>query len=208
MWNPVRKAYGSAALPELQLLWAEKGQLMLVLTAARARGVWVRAGATHMASMWHRHQMKEDCLISPAAWFKFHFNQIGGRDKCQLVPLPRTDLGGKVLHLITCMLWFSSAPKILGHQIGKSCWWLNHLIVSPVHISFSSSSLLKNVFFSFEANTALGNGTLCPCRRAEWCSTRKFTIGGQDRSPDWSRRDLTWIQTGSGSDGTNSCCSH
>jgi len=76
--------------------------------------------------------MKENCLISPAAWFKFHSNQIGGRDKCQLVPFPYTDLEGKVLHLITCMLWFSSTPKIFRHQIGKSCWLLNHLIASPV----------------------------------------------------------------------------
>lgn len=208
MWNPVRKAYGSLPLPELKLFWVEKRQLMFVLTAAWSeRCVGACRGATHMVTMWHNHnQMKENCLISPAAWFKFHLNQIGGRDKCQLVPLPCTDLGGKVLHLITCMLWFSYTPKILGHQIGKICWWLNHLIVSPVHISFSSSSLFKNVFFSFEANTAvaaLGDETSCPCRRAEWCSIRKFTIRGQDRSPDWSRRDLTWIQTGSESDWTN-----
>lgn len=88
--------------------------------------------------------MKENCPISPAAWFKFHFNQIGGRDKCQLVLLPYIDLRGKGLHLITCMLWFSSTPKILGCQIGKSCWLLNHIIASPVQVSCSSSSFSKN----------------------------------------------------------------
>lgn len=127
----------------------KKGSWCLFWQLHRVRGVCVRAGEQHI--WWPcdttHNQMKENCLISPTAWFKFHFNQIGGHDKCQLVPLPYTDLGGKVLHLITCMLWFSSTPKILGHQIGKSCWLLNHLIASPVQVPYSPSSLFKNAFF-------------------------------------------------------------
>lgn len=124
----------------------KKGSWCLFWQLCGVRGVCVHAGEQHI--WWPcdttHNQMKENCLISPAAQFKFRLNQIGGRDKCQLVPLPYIDLGGKELHLITCMLWFSSTAKIWGHQIGKSCWLLNQVIAFKV--SSSSPSLFKNVF--------------------------------------------------------------
>lgn len=127
---------GFPLLPELKLSWIEKRQLMFVLTAVQSeRCVCVRAGEQHI--WWPcdttHNQMKENCPISPAAWFKFHFNQIGGRDKCQLVLLPYIDLGGKVLRLITCMLWFSSTPKIFGTPNREKL-----LVVKSYHC-FSSS---------------------------------------------------------------------
>lgn len=133
----------------------------------------VRAGQQHI--WWPcdttHNQMKENCLVSPAAWFKFHCNQIGGRDKCQLVPLAGADLGGRALHLITCMLWFSSASKNAGTPNRKK------LLVVKSSCCFSSSKfhtpppyLKMGCFFpSFQVNAtvaALGNKNLCPCRIA------------------------------------------
>lgn len=180
-----------------------KGSWCLFWQLCRVRGVCVHAGEQHI--WWPcdttHNQMKENCLISPAAWFKFHFNQIGGRDKCQLVPLPYADLGGKVLHLITCMLWFSSTPKILRHQIAKRCWLLNHLAASAVHVCYSSTSFFKNgkwwglFSLTFEANTAVAAlGIEAASRREEKCSIRKFTIKGQKPCLEQEGSDLNTRQ--------------